>query len=71
MAQPMKVLEESLNKKVAILMKDNRILEGTLTGYDEYMNMVMGNAEEMGAEISRKLGNVIIRGSNVVRIVPS
>ncbi len=70
MIMPMKVLEDSLNTKVAILMKDNRVLEGTLTGYDEYMNMVMGDAEEQGNEVKKKLGKVIIRGSNVVRMVP-
>jgi small nuclear ribonucleoprotein len=70
MIMPMKVLEENLNKKVALLLKDNRTLEGTLTGYDEYMNMVMGSVEEVGEEVNRKLGTVIIRGSNIVRIVP-
>ncbi|MCI2411967.1 LSM domain-containing protein [Cuniculiplasma divulgatum] len=70
MIVPMKILEENLNKKVSLLLKDNRTLEGVLTGYDEYMNMVMGSVEETGEELNRKLGTVIIRGSNVVRIVP-
>ncbi|AAT43306.1 LSM domain-containing protein [Picrophilus oshimae] len=66
---PMKMLEESLNKKVSLLLKDNRVLEGTLAGYDEYMNMTLDDAEESG-ETQRKLGTVVIRGSNVVRIAP-
>ena len=64
---PMKMLEENLNKKVTLLLKDNRMLEGTLSGYDEYMNMTLDSAEENG-EVQRKLGKVVIRGSNVVRI---
>ncbi|KJE49426.1 MULTISPECIES: LSM domain-containing protein [Acidiplasma] len=64
---PMKMLEESLNKKVSLLLKDNRTLEGILTGYDEYMNMTLDDAEENG-ETQRKIGKVVIRGSNVVRI---
>ena len=36
---PMKMLEENLNKKVTLLLKDNRSLIGTLVGYDEYMNI--------------------------------
>ncbi|HLH85883.1 MAG TPA: LSM domain-containing protein [Thermoplasmataceae archaeon] len=67
---PMKMLEENLNKKVALLLKDNRVLEGVLSGYDEYMNMVLEDVEESGENLTRKLGTVIIRGSNVVRIVP-
>ncbi len=70
MIMPMKMLEENLNKKVALLLKDNRVLEGTLTGYDEYMNMVLSEVEENTEDLNRKLGTVIIRGSNVVRISP-
>lgn len=70
MIMPMKMLEENLNKKVALLLKDNRILEGTLSGYDEYMNMVLDEVEENSENLNRKLGTVIIRGSNVVRISP-
>lgn len=69
MIMPMKMLEENINKKVALLLKDNRVLEGTLTGYDEYMNMVLSDVQENAEQMTRKLGTVVIRGSNVVRIV--
>ena len=70
MIMPMKMLEENLNRKVALLLKDNRTLLGVLSGYDEYMNMVLENVEENSDALNRKLGTVIIRGSNVVRIIP-
>lgn len=70
MIMPMKMLEETLNKKVALLLKDNRTLEGTLSGYDEYMNLVLSEVEELAQEVTRKLGVVIVRGSNIVRMVP-
>ncbi len=66
---PMKMLEENLNKKVALLLKDNRSLEGVLVGFDEYMNMVLDDVQENGENFEKKLGTVVIRGSNVVRIV--
>lgn len=66
---PNKMLEENLNKRVSILLKDNTILEGTLSGFDEYMNMVLSDVEENNENISRKVGTVIVRGSNVVRVV--
>ncbi|MHB1811592.1 MAG: LSM domain-containing protein [Thermoplasmataceae archaeon] len=69
MIMPMKMLEENLNKQVALLLKDNRVLEGKLTGYDEYMNMVLDEVQENAESLTRKLGTVVIRGSNVVRIV--
>nr|WP_297215573.1 LSM domain-containing protein [Thermoplasma sp.] len=67
---PMKMLEESVNKRVSLLLKDNRVLEGVLTGFDEYMNMVLDDVDESSENVSRKLGTVVVRGSNVVRIVP-
>ncbi|EQD45755.1 Like-Sm ribonucleoprotein, eukaryotic and archaea-type, core [mine drainage metagenome] len=70
MIMPAKMLEETLNKKVALLLKDNRILEGALVGYDDYMNLVLDDAQEKSQDVNKKLGVVIVRGSNVVRIVP-
>lgn len=71
MILPMKLLEENLNKKMVLLLKDNRSLEGVLTGYDEHMNMVLSDVEESTQDSTRKLGTVVIRGSNIVRIVPA
>lgn len=56
MIMPMKMLEENLNKQVALLLKDNRVLEGRLTGYDEYMNMVLDEVQENAESLTRKLG---------------
>lgn len=68
MALPIDVLQKSLNQKMILLLKDGRVLEGTLSGYDEHMNLVLEDTEERTEEIRRKLGTVIIRGSNVVSI---
>lgn len=68
MVLPMSVLEKSMNTKVSLLLKDNRVLDGKLVGYDEYMNMVLEDVEEQGKENVRRLGTVILRGNNVVSI---
>lgn len=39
-----------------------------LESYDDYMNIVISNTEEITETNKRKLGTVILRGSNVVRI---
>jgi small nuclear ribonucleoprotein len=70
MVLPQNLLEKSLNKRVSLLLKDNRILEGKLVGYDDYMNMVLDETEEDNKETKRKLGTVILRGNNVVSIAP-
>lgn len=71
MILPMKLLEENVNKKVVLLLKDNRSLEGILSGYDEHMNMVLEEVEESSTDSKRRLGTVVVRGSNIVRIAPA
>ncbi len=70
MVLPLHLLEKSLNKTVSLLLKDNRILKGTLVGYDDYMNMVLEGTEETQGDQVRRIGTVILRGNNVVTIVP-
>lgn len=69
MVMPQALLEKSVGKRVSLLLKDGRVLEGRLEGFDEYMNMVLEETTEVivGGE-TRRLGAVILRGSNVVSI---
>ncbi len=70
MVMPNTLLEQSLNKRVSLMLKDGRILEGKLVGFDDYMNMVLEDTEETTQERVRRLGKVILRGNNVVSIAP-
>jgi small nuclear ribonucleoprotein len=56
---------------MSLLLKDGRVLEGVLVGFDEYMNMVLDDTQETKDEIVKKMGKVILRGNNVVTIVPA
>jgi len=71
MALPLDVLEKTINQKLSLLLKDGRIIDGTLSGYDEYMNMVLNDVEETHDETKRRLGTIILRGNNVVSIAVS
>lgn len=70
MVMPQALLEKSVDKRVSLLLKDGRVLEGKLTGFDEYMNMVLDETVENNAsgEEERRLGTVVLRGNNVVSI---
>jgi small nuclear ribonucleoprotein len=68
MVMPLALLEKSIDKRISLLLKDNRVLEGKLKGYDEYMNMVLEETEERTADQERRLGTVVLRGNNVVSI---
>lgn len=68
MAVPMAVMQTMIQKPISLLLKDNTVLEGVLESYDDYMNIVISGTEEITETNRRKLGTVILRGSNVVRI---
>lgn len=70
MVMPLSLLEKSMNKKVSLLLKDSRVLEGTLSGFDDYLNMVIDDTEETNNDQVKRLGTVILRGNNVVSITP-
>ena len=65
---PIALLEKNIDKRVSLLLKDGRVLEGKITGFDEYMNMVLEETVERTAEEERRLGTVVLRGNNVVSI---
>jgi len=70
MAMPIEVLERTLNRRISLLLKDGRRLEGKLTGYDDYMNLVLEDTEERTEEAHRRLGVVVLRGNNVITLTP-
>ncbi len=70
MALPIKVLERSLDKRISLLLKDTRVLEGKLTGFDDYMNLVLDDTQEIFDGNQRKIGTVVLRGNNVISISP-
>jgi small nuclear ribonucleoprotein len=70
MVMPLALLEKSMDHRISLLLKDSRVLEGKLSGYDDYMNMVLEDTEERTSEQTRRLGVVVLRGNNVVSISP-
>jgi small nuclear ribonucleoprotein len=61
-------LERNLNKRVSVLLKDQRTLDGILVGFDDHMNIVLDETQEKRGEAERKLGRVVLRGNNVISI---
>lgn len=68
MVLPTDLLESSLNKDISLLLKDGRMLEGRLSGYDQYMNLVIEDTREEKGDTERRLGKVVLRGNNIVSI---
>ncbi|HZY70713.1 MAG TPA: LSM domain-containing protein [Thermoplasmata archaeon] len=67
-APPATVLERLVSQRVALRLKDSRRIEGRLVAVDEHLNMVIEETEEATATVRRRLGRVILRGSNVASL---
>ena len=58
--RPLDILEESLGTVVTIHLKGGEVYTGELAGYDQHMNLVIEEDEDI----------TVIRGDNVVSINP-
>jgi len=65
------VLMESIGSIVLVRLKGGREIRGILRSFDQHLNLVLDEAEEMRRDNKvRKLGLIIIRGDNVVLVSP-
>jgi small nuclear ribonucleoprotein len=58
--RPLDVLEAAIGDAVTVRLKGGEEFAGTLTGYDQHMNIVIEDGDN----------TTIIRGDNVVSITP-
>jgi small nuclear ribonucleoprotein (snRNP)-like protein len=62
-----------IGSRVVVEMKGDRtVLEGVLKSSDDYMNLHLEEATEIDdGERKRSLGSVVLRGNNIILIVPA
>ena len=66
-----KVLDESINKVVLIKLKGDKTIRGNLHGFDQHMNLLLDQSEEIPSDgDSLTLGTIVVRGDNVIMISP-
>ena len=66
-----KVLDASINKVVLIKLKGGKTIRGNLHGFDQHMNLLLDQSEEIRSEgDSLTLGTIVVRGDNVIMISP-
>ena len=65
------VLERSIGKTVLIKLRGGRTLRGLLEGYDQHVNLVLKDAEDISnSEQTEEIGTIVLRGDNVIMISP-
>ncbi len=69
--RPMDLLGRSLKSQVLVKLKGDRELRGRLRGYDQHLNLILDDAEDLTEQPPQELGTVILRGDNVILLSPS
>lgn len=66
-----RVLERSLGKTVLIKVRGGKTLRGVLEGFDQHVNLVLKDAENVSDPMrSEVIGLIVLRGDNVIMISP-
>ncbi len=71
MTSTLALLRGSLNKQVLVKLKGGRELRGILKSFDQHLNLLLEDAEEVKEGRSRKFDVILIRGDNVILISPA
>ena len=61
-------LKKYVEKRILVKLNANRNVIGILRGFDQFMNLVLEDAEEVGADDNAekiKIGMIVIRGSSI------
>ena len=66
-----KIFNESIDKIVLVQLKGGKTVRGKLCGFDQHMNLVLEDVEDVTvADNTKKLGTLIVRGDNIVLLSP-
>jgi small nuclear ribonucleoprotein len=70
-SRPFDLLNNVMHKPVLVRLKGNRQLRGKLAAFDQHMNLVLEEADELEDDATKaKIGMVIVRGDNILYVSP-
>ncbi|KAI6225844.1 U6 snRNA-associated Sm-like protein LSm5 [Aphelenchoides besseyi] len=71
---PLELVDKCIGSKIWVIMKNEKEIVGTLTGFDDFVNMVLEDVVEYestaeGRRIT-KLDTILLNGNHITMFVP-
>jgi len=63
-----KTLVSCINKVILIKLRNNQIIQGKLQTFDEHMNLILIESEDITGDKVKNLDKIILRGDNILII---
>ncbi|EFO25335.2 hypothetical protein LOAG_03146 [Loa loa] len=71
---PLELVDKCIGSRIWVIMKGEKEIVGTLTGFDDYVNMVLEDVVEYENTVDgkrvTKLDTILLNGNHITMLVP-
>ncbi len=65
-----KILDGCINQVILIKLKNRTTIRGNLQGFDQHMNLILTEVEDITEDKVKNLNKIILRGDNILIVSP-
>jgi len=65
-----KILDSCINKVVLIKLKNHTTILGNLQAFDQHMNLILTEVEDITEDKVKNLNKIVLRGDNILIVSP-